>query len=364
MIPVSAPYLGDEELGYVADCVRSGWISSLGEFVSRFEEKFSAYCGCRHGVAVSNGTTALHLALVALGIGPGDEVIVPTLTFIATANAVHYTGATPVFVDSDPRTWSMDPEDVLSRITPRTRAIIPVHLYGFPVDMDPILSAAKERGIDVIEDAAEAHGARCRGRVVGSLGRMGCFSFYGNKIVTTGEGGMVVTNDASLAERLRSLRDHGMSKDRRYWHPEVGFNYRLTNLQAAVGVAQVEKIGKILDRKRKIARLYDELLSGVGGITLPPKTSWAEEVCWLYSILVEPPFRLDRDSLMAALALRGIETRPFFWPLHEQPPYRSTDPFPVAESLARKGMNLPSGAGLAEKDVVAVAEAIREMTSS
>ena len=361
MIPVAEPFLDDRELAYVSQCIRSGWISSLGEFVVRFEEGFSAFCDCRYGVAVSNGTAALHLALVALGVGPGDEVIVPTLTFVATANAVRYTGATPVFVDAHPRTWTLDPEQVAAKVTSRTRAVIPVHLYGHPADMDPILDLARKHGFEVIEDAAEAHGARYKGQPVGSLGRVGCFSFYGNKVITTGEGGMLTTNDEELAERLRSLRDHGMAKDRRYWHPEVGYNYRLTNLQAAVGVAQLEKIRTILRRKQAISRRYEELLKDIPGIGLPPKATWAEGICWLYSILVEPEYGLDRDALMVALRERGIDTRPFFWPLHELPPYRSDVRLPVAEALARKGLSLPSAASLSDEQIVRVATAIREI---
>src|SRR5581483_301487 len=269
-LPVAEPFLGDEELRYVAECVQTGWVSSAGKFVRRFEELFAELFEVEHAVAVSNGTTALHLALLALGIGPGDEVIVPALTFVATANAVTYCGATPVFADSEPTTWNIDPELAAAAVTPRTKAIVAVHLYGHPADLDPLL----ELGVPVVEDAAEAHGARYRGRPVGSLGAVGTFSFYGNKIVTTGEGGMVVTDRADLAARVRQLRDHGMDPDRRYWHPVLGFNYRLTNLQAALGVAQLEKLDAILERKARLAELYAEGLRDVPGIVLPTAEPW------------------------------------------------------------------------------------------
>src|SRR6266498_5612724 len=259
-IPVAAPSIGEEEIANVMEAMRSGWISSLGAFIGEFEREFAAFCGARHGVAVSNGTVSLHLALVAAGVGPGDEVVIPSLTFVATANVVRYCGATSVFVDSERETWQLDPAALEARITPRTRAIIPVHLYGHPCDMDPILQFAARRGLAVVEDAAEAHGAQYRGRRVGGLGTTGCFSFYGNKLITTGEGGICVTDDGALAERLRLLRDHGMDPKRTYWHDTVGYNYRMTNLQAAVGVAQFKKLGAFIEKKRQIARRYAEAL--------------------------------------------------------------------------------------------------------
>jgi perosamine synthetase len=361
-LPVAEPFLGDEELRYVSECVLTGWVSSAGAFVGRFEELFAERCGVAHAVAVSNGTAALHVALVALGIGPGDEVVVPTLTFIATANAVAYTGATPVFADSEPLTWNVDPEAVAAAITPRTRAIVPVHLYGHPADMDGILEVAAEHRLAVVEDAAEAHGALYRGRPVGSLGDLGTFSFYGNKIVTTGEGGMVVTNDAALAERIRVLRDHGMEPGRRYWHPVLGFNYRLTNVQAAIGVAQLEKLDEILAAKRRVASRYADGLRGVPGLTLPPEEPWARNVHWLYSILVEPEFGVDRDAVMDALDAAGIESRPFFTPLHEQPLYATGERLPVAERIAERGVSLPSAVTLSTSEidrVVGVISALR-----
>jgi perosamine synthetase len=362
MIPVFAPWLSENVRRYVLDCVDSGWISSLGRYVQRFERDFAAFCEASHAVATSNGTTALHLCLVTLGIGPGDEVLVPDLTFVSTANVVRYTGATPVLVDAEPQTWGMDPADARAKLTPRTRAIIPVHLYGHPVDMDPLLALATAHGLDIVEDAAEAHGARYRGRRVGALGRIGAFSFYGNKIITTGEGGMLVTNEPALAERAAFLRDHAMDPKRRYYHPEVGFNYRMTNIQAAIGCAQLEQAEAILTRRKEIAATYEEGLAGVAGLTRPPAQPWAENVYWMYSVLVEPAFGLHRDAVQAGLRERGIDSRPFFVPLHELPPYRQDAPFPVATALAAKGLNLPSGTGLRSDEIAQVCDALRELS--
>ena len=359
-IPVAEPLLGQEELELVADCVRSGWISSKGEYIGRFEEEFARYCGCKYGVAVHNGTVALHLALVALGVGPGDEVIMPDLTFIATANAVIYTGAKPVYVDVHPRYWCMDPEKVEERITDRTKAIIPVHLYGHPCDMDAIRDIAEDHGLYVVEDAAEAHGAEYKGRKVGSLSDVACFSFYGNKIITTGEGGMCVTDNEELAEKMRLLRNHGMDPNRRYWHIMVGFNYRMTNIQAAIGLAQLKKLDKFIEVKRRNARLYSSLLEDVKGIVLPPEEPWAKSVYWLYSILIEDDFGMSRDELMRFLEEHGVETRPFFNPIHIMPPYRTGESFPVTERLARTGINLPSSVKLTEEEIEYVANLIRE----
>jgi perosamine synthetase len=355
---VYSPFLDDRARRYVLDCLESGWISSLGKYVGEFESTFARFCGAPYGVSTSNGTSALHLALVVLGIGRGDEVLLPSLTFVAPANAVRYVGAEPVFVEADPATWCMDPADVRRRVTPRTRAIIAVHLYGHPVDMDRLQETAREHGLRVIEDAAEAHGACYRGRPVGALGDVGCFSFYGNKIVTTGEGGMLVTKDAALAERARFLRDHAMDPHRRYWHPEVGFNYRMTNIQAAIGCAQMERIDEILARKRRIAAQYAEELRGVPGLTLAPCAPWAESVYWMYSVVVEDGFGLERDRVIAELRARGIDTRPFFIPLHQLPPYRSGLPLPVSDHLAARGINLPSGTGLTEDEIRAVTAAL------
>ncbi|NJD05355.1 MAG: aminotransferase class I/II-fold pyridoxal phosphate-dependent enzyme [Methylococcaceae bacterium] len=359
-LPVAEPSVGERELQYVNECVLTGWISSGGKFVSRFEEIFAAFCETRYAVATSNGTTALHLALLALGVGPGDEVIVPTLTFIATANAVVYTGAAPVFVDSEPETWNIAPAAVEAAISDRTKAIIPVHLYGHPANMAAIMAVAERHGLAVIEDAAEAHGARYRGKRVGGIGDVGVFSFFGNKIVTTGEGGMLVTSNAEIADRARLLRDHGMRPERRYWHTALGYNYRLTNLQAAVGVAQMEKIDAILKAKRDIAALYKAGLTGLNGLTLPPEQDGAENVFWLYTVLVdEERFGMGRDELMRILAGHEVETRPVFYPVHTQPIYSTGQGLPVAEDISRRGLSLPSAASLLAGDVDRVCALIR-----
>ena len=360
--PVAEPDVGEKEWQYVSECVLSGWISSTGSFVPRFERAFADFCGVEHAIATSSGTTALHLALLACGAGPGDEVIVPTLSFIATANAVAYTGATPVFADSDPVTWNIDPAGIEPLVTPRTKAIIAVHLYGHPADMEAILAIASRHGLLVIEDAAEAHGALYRGQRVGSMGDLGIFSFFGNKIVTTGEGGMVVTGNRRFADRVRLLRDHGMDPDRRYWHTTLGYNYRLTNMQAAVGLAQMEKIDAILLRKRQNARAYAQVLREVPGITLPPEEEWAENVYWLYSILVdEQEFGMSRDMLMERLREQGIETRPFFHPIHRQPVYDRPGRLEVAQRLAACGLSLPSSTRLSSGEIRDVAHCIKEL---
>jgi perosamine synthetase len=364
-LSVAEPTLTDKELQYVTECVLTGWVSSAGEFVSRFEKIFSDYCGIKHAVATSSGTAALHLALVACNIGPGDEVIVPSLTFIATANAVSYTGAKPVFVDIESETWNIDPECIETAITSKTKAIIPVHLYGHPANMQSILEIANRFGLLVIEDAAEAHGAMCRGGKVGTFGNIGIFSFYGNKIVTTGEGGMVVTNDDELAEKIRILCNHGMDKDRRYWHQVLGYNYRLTNVQAALGVAQMEKIDEILQKKCFIGRKYTEFLQNIPGLTLPVEKKWAKSVLWIYSILVdEKKFGITRDKLMEKLSDHDIETRPFFYPLHTQPIYKTAQKLAVAERVSSQGISLPSSVNLSVDDIKRVAESIKAIADT
>jgi perosamine synthetase len=355
MIPVYRPEIGDAEKAYVNDALDSTWISSRGPFLDRFEREFADYVGADHGVGCANGTVSLHLAFAALGLGPGDEVIVPTFTYVASVNAIRYTGARPVFVDSDMATWSLDPERVRSAITPRTRAIEVVHLYGHPADMDAILELADDRGLAVVEDAAEAHGARYKGRRVGALGTVGSFSFFGNKIVTTGEGGMLVTSDAALAEAARHLRGQGVSPTRTYWHDVVGFNYRMTNVAAAIGCAQLERIGETLDRKRRIAAWYEARLDGVDGVALQEPAAWAEPVYWMNSILVDP---VIREQLRDHLAQRGVDSRPFFHPAHTLPMYADGGSYPVAERLGASGINLPSYAGLTEEEVATVCSAV------
>lgn len=359
LIPVAEPVLGKEEEDLVLKGLRSGWVSSAGQFIQEFEEKFARFCNTRYAVTTSNGTSALHLALVATGIGPGDEVIVPSMTFVATANVVSYTGARPVFVDSELETWNIDPEKIKEKINPRTRAIIPVHLYGHPANMGLILSIARKYSLVVIEDAAEAHGALYKDKKVGSLGDCGCFSFYGNKIITTGEGGMITTNNGVFAKKTRMLRDHGVSKRRRYYHPHLGFNYRMTNLQAALGLAQLGRIEKILERKRKIARLYSEhLKSLVPEIVLHPEAQWARNVFWMYSILVPKREGKSRDYLASQLKRHGIDSRPFFFPAHRLSRFGIGEKLPVADFLGNSGLNLPSSVNLTDEQIKHVCDSI------
>lgn len=357
-IPVYEPVLGGNEKKYVMDCLETSWISSLGKYVTEFEEKFSQFCERKHGVSVANGTVALQLALMALEIKAGDEVIVPDLTFVATANAVSYTGAKPVFVDSETSTWNIDPAKIEEKITKKTKAIIPVHLFGHPCDMDLIMDIAKEHGLFVIEDAAEAHGAEYKGKKIGSFGHISCFSFYGNKIITTGEGGMCLTNDQKLADEMRFLKDHGMSSEKRYWHSKIGFNLRMTNIQAAIGVAQLEQIEKFIETKRKNAAHYNSLLKDVNGIVTPPEAPWAKNVYWMYSILVGQEFGMKRDDLMAALKEKKIDSRPFFFPMHQLPIYQQDKPYPVSDELSAIGMNLPSSPKLTKEQVERICEVI------
>jgi perosamine synthetase len=360
-MPLVQPSLGGNEVKYVNDCLATGWISSQGAYIDRFQNAFARYHDEGHALCTSSGTTALHLALAALGIGPGDEVIVPDLTFGATANVVIHAGATPVLVDIDPITWTLDPQAMARAITPRTKAVIPVHLYGHSCDMDPILALAREAELKVIEDCAEALGAEYKGRKVGTLGDVGCFSFFANKIITTGEGGMVLTTDPQLHAAMTLLRDHGMTKDRRYWHVHAGFNYRMTNLQAALGLAQMETIARFLGRRAELVAYYDRRLAGVRGLVLPPRAAWAKNVHWLYTVAVdESDLGLSRDLLAHKLQERGIETRPVFHPLHPQPAYQTAiaQPCPVAEDVAARGLSLPTGNDMTIEDAAKVCDAL------
>lgn len=345
-IPVAEPLLGGKELEYVTDCIKSGWVSSLGEYVRVFENRFADYCGVQHGVATFNGTVALHLLAVTLKLGPGDEVIMPSLTYVATANAIRYTGATPVFVDSQRDTWNIDPATVAAAVTPRTKAIIAVHLYGHPADMDPLRTIANEHNLLLLEDAAEAHGATYKGRRVGGLSDAAIFSFYGNKIITTGEGGILVTNNQDWAKRAYFLENQGRYADNPYYHPEIGYNYRMTNIQAAIGVAQLERIDEMITIRKRNAAHYNGQLAGVPGLTLPPDKEWAENVYWMYSVLVEDDFGLSRDEVRGQLRAAGIDSRPFFYPIHTLPMYQMGQSLPVTEELGQRGINLPSSATL------------------
>lgn len=366
MIPVCEPFLAGNELEYVIDCIKSNWISSLGKYISQFEERFAQYCGVRYGVCTTSGTTALHLALVSLGIGKGDEVIVPAFTMVAPVFAILYTGAKPVLVDCEPETWNMDVTQIEKKLTRNTRAILPVHIYGHPCDMEPILEIARKYNLYVVEDAAEAHGAEYKGKKVGGIGDVGCFSFYANKLITTGEGGMIVTNNEEVAQKARRLKDQAYSPEKRFLHTDLGFNYRMTNIQAAIGLAQLEKMDELVERRRKNARLYGELLREVEGIRLPPQKEWAKNVYWMYSILIEDGFRISRDELQVKLRENGVDTRPFFIPMHQQPAFRNLglfegESYPVSEEISRTGMYLPSGSGLKEEEIEQVCTTLKRV---
>jgi perosamine synthetase len=359
-IPISQPLIGAREKELVIDALDSGWVSSIGKYIDEFEQNFARYCGTEYALTVSNGTTGLHLALVALGVGPGDEVIVPDLTFVATANAVAYTGAKPVLADVDPDTLCLDPESVKSLLSPRTKAIMPVHLYGHPADMDALAELAQARGIAIIEDAAEAHGAEYRGRRVGALGKCAVFSFYGNKVITTGEGGMITTDDRQLYEKARRLRDHAMHPQRRYFHEERGFNYRITNLQAALGVAQLERIDDFLGRRTEIMEWYRQEIPSTDQIRLNRVKNWAKSAFWMVCLEVDWFDEASRDAFMRELRKRNIDSRPYFCALSSMPMYRQM-PLPVAARKARIGLNLPSYYELTKSDVQRVGSNVNEL---
>ena len=359
-IPISQPSITQKEIDYVTDAVKSGWVSSLGKYIDIFEKRFAEFVGTEYAVSTSSGTTALHLALVSVGVKPGDEVIIPDFTFVATANAVRYTGATVVCVDVEENSLCVDPEKIENAITDKTRAIIPVHIYGHPANMIEIREIARKYGLAVIEDAAESHGAEVLGKKVGSLGDCGIFSFYGNKIITSGEGGMITTDDGELHAKIRLLRDHAMSREKRYWHDSVGFNYRMTNIQAALGVAQLERIDEIVGRKREIFNAYRKLLSGRQGIRLNQEAAWAKNVYWMVCLEVEGFDEMQRDSLMERLKNKGIDNRPFFYPVSDLPMYDRAQT-PVTHKVYRRGINLPSYFDLDNVEIGHVCENISEI---
>lgn len=364
-IYVAAPDLTGNEEAYVVEALRSTWISSTGKYVQRFETEWAELCGARAAISVVNGTAALHLALLALDVRPGDEVLVPSLTYVATANAVRYVGAEPVFVDVDPETWCLDPHLIEASITSRTRGIIAVHLYGHPADMDPINQLAGVHGLWVVEDAAEAHLARYRGKPVGNLGTMATFSFYGNKPFTSGEGGAITVDWAPLETRLRILRGQGMDPARRYYFPVTGYNFRLTNLACAILCAQIERRDQILSRRQAVFDAYRAALAGVTGIGLQPVAEWAQPTPWLFCITVDArAYGRTRDELMAALQEAGIETRPFFVPLHALPPFREgsrarSEHLPRTDSISAAGLNLPTHHQLTEADIDRITSIVR-----
>jgi perosamine synthetase len=365
-IPVAEPDLRGNEEAYVVQAIRSSWISSTGEFIDRFEREFAAMCGAYSAVGVCNGTVALHLALLGLGVRAGDEVLVPSLTYIATANAVRYVGAEPVFVDVDPDTWCIDPARLEGSITRRTKGIIAVHLYGHPADMDAINHIAAIHGLWVVEDAAEAHLATYKGRPVGGLADLATFSFYGNKVFTSGEGGAVTALDRSLDLRLRTLRGQGMDPSRRYYFPVTGYNFRITNLACAMLCAQLERADEIQAQRARVFRTYREKLAGIPGIGLQPVAEWAEPANWLFCITVDPDaYGETRDELAVRLRAGGIETRPFFIPLHRLPPFREEsrargEDLPITDGLGASGLNLPTFNALTDAKIARIAGAIGE----
>lgn len=360
--PVYRPLLAGNEKKYVLDCLDSTWISSKGEYIARFEQAFADYVGVEYCASVCNGTVAIHLAMAALGIGPGDEVIVPTLTYIASVNPIHYCGPTPVFVDSRPDTWQIDPDDVRRKITPRTKAIVAVHLYGQSCDMPSLQVIAKEHGLFLIEDCAEAFGTRCHENHVGTFGDINTFSFFGNKTITTGEGGMVTTNDKTLYERAVHLKGQGLAKHRQYWHDIVGYNYRMTNVCAAIGLAQLEQADSLLARKRCVAQWYRENLAGAP-VFVHAEDPGTVHSYWMVTILVED--RADRDPLREYLAEAGIETRPIFYPVHTMPMYSAAyQRHPVAEDIGWRGINLPSYPALEREDVARIATNLKDFFRS
>ena len=361
-IPVAVPDLSGNEKKYVMDCMDTTWISSGGSYIKRFEDAFAEFIGTKHALSCCNGTVALHLPLIVFDIGLGDEVIVPSFTYIASANAVRYVGATPVFVDCLPDTWNLDPRDLEKKITPRTKAIMPVHLYGNPCDMDPIMAIAKAHNLFVLEDAAECHGAIYKGKCAGTIGDVGTFSFFGNKIITTGEGGMIVTDNDDFADKMRILKGQGMDPTRRYWFNVIGYNYRMTNIEAAIGLAQQENIETHIANRKKIASWYNEELSSLSEyVTFQKTTPNADNVWWMFSILLTEKVAISRDDLMTKLYDDGIETRPLFYPMHVMPPYYDENAnCPVSEKIAAAGINLPTHAQLTREDVSYICDKIKK----
>lgn len=365
MIPVFEPIIGEDEIAMVVDALRKGEVSgTFGKYIDDFESEFAAYVGCKFGVAVNSGTSALHLAVAALDLERGDEILVSASTNIATALAALHNGVIPVPVDSEPETWNLDLDLMEGLITPKTKAIIPVHLYGHPVDMDRLMEIANKHNLIVIEDCAESHGATVRGRMTGSFGQMACFSFYANKVITTGEGGMITTNDEDYAERLRLLRNLAFTNPR-FRHELAGFNFRMPGFVAALGLAQFRKIEKIVEEKRRVAHSYNEKLKNIPGLQLPPEKDWAKNVYWMYGIVLKPEFGISRDKLTEALNERGIQTRTFFCPMNQQPVLEKMEgfrkvPCPVADSLWETGIYLPSAWNLSEENISFIADAIRE----
>lgn len=362
---LARPVLGEQERDYLLEAFDSGWISSAGEFILRFQKEFADYIGSKYGIATSNGTTAIHLALVASGIGKGDEVLVPDLTFISPANMVLQTGAKPVLVDSNKDYWGIDVDTIKQKLSERTRAVIAVHLYGHPVDLDPIVELCNSKNLILIEDCAEAHGALYKGKRVGGFGHISCFSFYGNKLLTTGEGGMCLTRDPSIEEKLKLLRDHGADRKQHFWHPIIGYNYRMTNLQAAIGCAQLQSLEKRIENYRMVGREYASSLKEKFGshVTPHPEMPWSRCVFWMYTLLIDSLDPIKRERLRSYLAEEGIETRPIFYPISKLPPYQGDAEMsnPNAISISNKGISLPTYEGLESTDIDVITNALHEL---
>lgn len=368
MIAVNSPIIAKNAQKYVLDCIKSGWISSAGLYIEKFEKKFAEFLGVKFAVTTTNGTSALHLAVASLGIGPGDEVIIPDLTIISCALAVLYTGAKPVFIDVEKMTGNIDPARIEEKISKKTKAIMVVHLYGHPADMDPILHLARKHNLKVIEDAAEAHGAEYKGKKVGGLGDIGCFSFYANKVVTTGEGGMVVTNSEEIYEKAKLLKDLAHSPKRRFMHEEIGFNYRMTNLQAALGVAQLEEVENYIKKKRSMAELYIEGLKNLPNIELLYEAGYAKSVYWMFPLLVSKKNKITRDEFREKLKDLGVDTRDFFYPLHSQPvfdnlKFSNREEFPISTDLSNRGFYIPSGLALTKNEINKVINAVKKVAN-
>jgi perosamine synthetase len=366
-IPVNEPLLDGDEKKYLLECIETGWISSEGPFVKQFEEQFAARVGRKHGIAVTNGTAAIDAAVEALGIGPGDEVILPTFTIISCITQIVRSGAIPVLVDSDPLTWSMDVSQIEAKITPRTKAIMIVHIYGLPVDVDPVLALAKKHGLKLIEDAAQMHGQTYKGKACGSFGDISTFSFYPNKHITTGEGGMIVTDDDELAETCRSLRNLCFNPKKRFVHERLGWNLRMTNMQAALGLAQLDRLDEFVHRKQLMGRTYTELLKGIQGVQLPLiETDYSKNIYWVYGLILDESTGLDAEAAMKRLTALGVGTRPFFYPMHQQPVLRRMgffegEQYPIAERMYRQGFYIPSGMSLNYEKIQLSAAAVLNM---
>jgi perosamine synthetase len=370
MILVNEPLLDGNEKKYLIECIDTGWISSEGPFIKAFEEKMAVKAGRKYGVAVSNGSVAIDAAVLALGIGKDDEVIMPSFTIISCAAAVVRAGAKPVLVDSDPITWNMDVNAIEKKITPKTKAIMVVHIYGLPVDMDPVLALASKHGLKIIEDAAEMHGQTYKGKPAGSFGDISTFSFYPNKHITTGEGGMIMTDNPVLADKCRSLRNLCFIPEKRFYHEELGFNFRMTNMQAALGLAQVERLDEFVTKKRAMGLKYTSLLKNVAGIQIPlEKTDYADNIYWVYGIVLNDEIKFDATAAMKNLAAEGVASRPFFWPMHEQPVFHKmglfkNESYPVAERIARRGFYVPSGLALKPEQMEEVSVAVKKILTS